>query len=149
MAQYNYNKEILPERFIEIFSLLCQSEFMLSYINFADLIQFIGKCKKANLYTELVGAISILENDYSPELIKAINICQRKKSITFDGVYISIVEMSRETQKRIIELDIEDLDLMRSFITEFLGLREKNDPNQIMLDYVYAAIRNRIKDMPK
>lgn len=149
MTQYNNYKEITPERFMEILSLLCQSEFSLSYISLEDLLRFIGKCKLENCYPELVGRITILEKGYSPEIVDAINFGKRKKIITFNSGYIGFLEMDKDQRRQIIETEIEDLDLVRSFLSEFLNLSQEADQNQTMASMEYAINRSRIKEVPE
>lgn len=149
MAQYDFLKKISPKRFIEIMVLLCQTEFPITYINFASLLAFIGKCKKANRYLELVVEISILENDYSPEMIDALKTGKRNKIIDFKSGFIEILEINKEQKRRVIELEIEDLDIMRSFLIEFFNLIEQVDQNQVKASTEYAVNRSRIKEVPK
>ena len=143
MAQYDFLKKISPKRFIEIMVLLCQTEFPITYINFASLLAFIGKCKKANRYPELVGEISILE------MIDALKTGKRNKIIDFKSGFIEILEINKEQKRRVIELEIEDLDIMRSFLIEFFNLIEQVDQNQVKASTEYAVNRSRIKEVPK
>ncbi len=148
MIQYNINKNILPIRFIDILCILCSGEFLIRFINYQQLLKYIGDCKKANLFSEIVGNISVLENGYSPELVDAINSARLKQKLTICSGYIEILDMDKEVRKRIIEQDIEDIDFMRSFLDSYF--------NQVQGEKLGARFEmerfindGRIKEVPR
>lgn len=119
MKEQNNILSVTTNNFLELLVVLSRSEFNIQFINYKDLMAFIAMCKSYHKHNEVLSGITILDGNYSLEMVDAIASLQRKKFIKFITGFISILNIDFKSQLVTMKENVVFINLMREFINDF------------------------------